>query len=72
MTMLRFLATRHSLRVEAVSVLLLYAVYEASRGFVAGSRRVAVDHARAVTSLERGLHAFVEPRVQHAAQAVPV
>jgi PAP2 superfamily len=71
MTMLRFLATRHSLRVESVSVLLLYAVYEASRGFVAGSRRAAVDHARAVTSLERGLHAFVEPHVQHAAQAVP-
>jgi PAP2 superfamily len=71
MTMLRFLATRHSLRVEAVSVLRLYAVYEASRGFVAGSRRVAVDHARAVASLERGLHVFVERHVQHAAQAVP-
>jgi len=69
--MRRFLATRHSLRIEAASVLLLYAAYEASRGLIAGSRRVAFEHARAVTSLERGLHVFVEPNVQHAAQTVP-
>ena len=67
----RFLATRHSLRIEAAGVLLLYAAYEASRGLVAGSSRAAVDHAREVASLERGLHIFVEPNVQHAAQTVP-
>ena len=70
-TVRRFLATRHSLRVEAASVLLLYVVYEATRGLIAGSRRVAVEHAQAVASLERGLHVFVEPNVQHAAHAVP-
>jgi hypothetical protein len=66
-----WLATRHSLRVEAASVLALYAAYEASRGLVAGDRHVAVDHARAVTSFERTLHVFAEPSVQHAAQTVP-
>jgi PAP2 superfamily len=67
----RFLAIRHSFGVEAASVLLMYAVYEGSRGLVKGSRRIAIDHAQTVTSLERGLHVFVEPNVQNAAQGVP-
>jgi hypothetical protein len=69
--MRRYLATRHSLRVEAATVLILYALYEAARGLVAGNRQLAVDHAHAVTSLEQRLHVFVEPSVQYAAQAVP-
>jgi hypothetical protein len=69
--MRRYLATRHSLPVEAATVLLLYALYEAARGLVAGDEQLAVDHARAVTSLEHRLHVFVEPSVQHGAQAVP-
>jgi hypothetical protein len=69
--MRRYLATRHSLRVEAATVLILYALYEAARGLVAGNQELAVDHAHAVASLEQRLHAFVEPSVQHAAQAVP-
>ncbi len=33
--MRRFLATRHSLRVEAASVSILYVAYEATRGLIA-------------------------------------
>jgi hypothetical protein len=57
--------------VEAAIVLAFYAAYEASRGLVVGDRGVAVDHARAITSLEQSLHVFVEPTVQRALQAVP-
>jgi hypothetical protein len=66
-----WLSVRHSLAVEAASVLVLYATYEAARGLVAGNRRVAIDHAHAVAALERKLHLFVEPNVQHAARALP-
>ncbi|HEX2433163.1 MAG TPA: phosphatase PAP2 family protein [Gaiellaceae bacterium] len=69
--MRRFLATRHSLRVEAASVSILYVAYEATRGLIAGSGRVASEHAQNVASLERELHVFLEPNVQHAARAVP-
>jgi hypothetical protein len=69
--MRHYLATRHSLRVEVASVLMLYALYEAVRGLVAGGRQVAVDHAQAIASVEQGLHVFVEPSVQQAAQSVP-
>lgn len=67
----RWLSVRHSLGIEAVAVLGLYATYEAARGLVVGDRRVAVDHAQTVASLERRLHLFVEPNVQHAARALP-
>jgi PAP2 superfamily len=67
----RWLSVRHSLAIEAVAVLGLYATYEAARGFVVGDRRVAVDHAQTVASLERRLHLFVEPNVQHAARVLP-
>jgi hypothetical protein len=66
-----WLSVRHSLAIEAVAVLGLYATYEAARGLVVGDRRVAVDHAQTVASLERTLHVFVEPNVQHAARALP-
>ena len=66
-----WLAERHSLGVEALAVLLLYAVYETSRGLIAGDETTAVDHARGVASLERSLHVFFEGQVQDAARAVP-
>jgi hypothetical protein len=68
---LAWLAERHSLAVEATLVLALYAAYEACRGLVAGDPAVAVEHARGVASLERSLHVFVEPHVQHAARSLP-
>jgi hypothetical protein len=66
-----WLAERHALGVEAMAVLLLYAVYETTRGLVAGDETTAVEHARWVASLERWLHIFVEGHVQDAARAVP-
>ena len=48
-----------------------YAAYEASRGFVAGSRAQAVHRARDVASLEQALHVFTEPRIQDVARHVP-
>lgn len=68
---LDWLAARHSLRVEAALVVVLYAVYEATRGLVAGNPSVALQHARLIASYERSAHVFVEADVQHAAQAVP-
>ncbi len=66
-----WLADRHSLGAEAALVVGLYAVYETSRGLVAGGSAVALDHARMIASLERSLHVFVEANVQHAARALP-
>ena len=62
---------RHSLRVEAIVVLALYAVYEATRGLVVGDGDAAVEHARQVASLERSLHTFVEGNMQSGARLVP-
>jgi PAP2 superfamily protein len=67
----RWPVERHSLAVEASTVVLLYAVYELTRGLVAGDRAVAVHHARVIASLERSLHVFREGQVQDAAQVVP-
>ena len=68
---LRWLTERHSLGVEAAVVLVLYALYETSRGLVVGDRAAAVRHAREVASLEGSLHVFVEGHVQHAARVLP-
>jgi hypothetical protein len=65
------LARRHSLRVELAMVLGLYAVYEATRGLVAGDANVALRHTQDVVSLERSLHIFDEGSVQRAVLAVP-
>jgi hypothetical protein len=62
---------RHSLAGELVGVLALYALYEAARGIVVGNPAVAVDHARAIASLERSLHVFAEAHIQAAARFVP-
>jgi hypothetical protein len=66
-----WLSRRHSLPVELAMVLGVYAVYEATRGLVAGDATVAFRHAHEVVSLERSLHVFVEAPVQHTALAVP-
>lgn len=68
---LRWLTERHSLGVEAAVVLVLYALYETSRGLVVGDRAAAVQHAREVASLEGSLHVFVEGHVQHMARVLP-
>jgi PAP2 superfamily protein len=68
---LTWLSARHSLWIEAAAVVILYALYEATRGLVAGDPSVAVHHAQLVASYERSVHVFVEADVQHAAQAVP-
>ena len=62
---------RHPLPVEAALVLLLYALYETSRGLVGGDPSVASRHAQDIVSVERGLHVFVEGDVQDAARTVP-
>jgi PAP2 superfamily len=66
-----WLAERHPLGAEAVLVVSIYAVYETSRGLVAGGSGVALHHARMIASLERSLHVFVEANVQHAGGALP-
>ena len=66
-----WLGQRHSVGAEAAVVVGLYAVYETSRGLVAGGPGVALQHAQMIASLERSLHVFVEANVQHAARALP-
>ena len=66
-----WIAERHSLGVEALGVLALYGLYEATRGLIVGDRASAVRHAHDVASLERSLHVFVEGRVQDAARGLP-
>lgn len=67
----RWLSVRHSLAVEAGTVLGLYATYETARALVTGERNIAVRHAQAIALLERKLHLFVEPSLQQAARKVP-
>ena len=67
----RWLLTRRSLRVEALSVLLSYALYEASRGIGHPDLPLATHHAQDVVAVERSLHVFTERHVQDAAGAVP-
>jgi hypothetical protein len=62
---------RHSLAGELVCVVALYAIYEAARGVVVGNPAAAVDHARAIASLERSLDVFAEAHIQAAARFVP-
>src|SRR5262249_41852273 len=66
-----WMAERHSLGVEATGVVALYALYEATRGLIAGDRATGVRHAQDIASLERSLHVFVEGRVQDLARGLP-
>ena len=66
-----WLSLRHSLPSEAAAVLGLYGLYELARGFVVGDAAEADRHALRVVALERSLHLFLEPNVQHAVHALP-
>jgi hypothetical protein len=66
-----WLSVRHSLRAEAVLVLVLYGAYEAARGLVVGDTREGVRHARDIVALERSTGLLVEERVQDATHALP-
>ena len=57
--------------VEVVGVLVLYLLYELSRGFVIGDLDAAYGHAQEIVALERRLHVFVEGGTQHRFAAVP-
>ena len=65
------LARRGSLRAEALGVAAVYGCYELSRGIVAGDAPTAIRHATDIATLERSLHLFVEPDLQHAARSSP-
>src|SRR5262245_39362591 len=67
----RWLSSRHSFRVEAISVLVFYALYEATRGLRVADGSIAIRHAQEVVALERRLHVFVESDVQAIARSVP-
>jgi len=66
-----WLRERHSLAVEGGLVVVLYALYQTSRGLVVGDPDRAVHHAQMIASFERTLHVFVEGNVQRAAHTVP-
>lgn len=62
---------RHSVVVEAATIVGLYAAYEAARGLVAGSRAPAIARAHDVMRLETHLHVFEEPGVQDFVRGIP-
>jgi len=66
-----WLSVRHSLRAEAVLILVLYGVYEAARGLVDGDTREGVRHARDILARERSTGMLVDERVQDATHALP-
>jgi hypothetical protein len=65
-----WLAVRHSLPAELLVAVGLYALYESTRGVVAGRRDIALRHADDVVSIERSLHLFVEGSVERTAEHV--
>ncbi len=67
----RWLARPHSIRVEVASILVLYVLYEAGRGLVAGSVGIALRHADEIADLERQAHVFWEASVQRAVLHLP-
>lgn len=66
-----WLSVRHSLRAEAIAVLVLYGLYELARGLVVGDPAEAERHAHRLVALEQSLHLFVEANLQRAAHALP-
>ncbi len=66
-----WLSVRHSLRSEAVTVLVMYGLYELARGLAVGDTAEAHRHGLQLVALERSLHLFREADVQHAAHALP-
>jgi hypothetical protein len=66
-----WLRRRHSLAAEVAGVVVLYALYEGSRGLAAGDPAEAVDHAQSIVSIERSLHVFVEADIQRGVGEIP-
>jgi hypothetical protein len=66
-----WLSVRHSLRAEAIAVLVLYGLYELARGLVVGDPAEAERHAHRLVALERSLHLFVEANLQRAPTPSP-
>ena len=57
--------------VEIAGVLLLYLVYELSRGAVIGQVPAAYRHAQDIVSVESRLHLFAEGGIQHRLAPIP-
>jgi membrane-associated phospholipid phosphatase len=68
---LTFVVRRHRPLVEAVILVVLYQIYNLSRGLVSAGRSEAVAHAHHLITLERGLRIDVEKPVQRAAERIP-
>jgi hypothetical protein len=66
-----WLSVRHSLRSEALGILVMYGLYELARGLVAGDTAEAERHPHRLVALERTLHLFVESNVQREARSLP-
>ena len=49
----------------------VYAIYELSRGLLAGDPPTAIRHATDVATLERSIHLFIERDLQRAAHSIP-
>jgi hypothetical protein len=62
---------RHSIGVEIIVMVCLYAVYDSARGVVGGGDGRAYRDARNVAHLEHELHIFSEPRIQSALAHIP-
>ena len=66
-----WLRNRHHLAVEAAALIVVYLVYDFSRGLVSGAGAIADRHGRQVAHAEQHLSLYIEPAVQHALQRVP-
>ena len=64
-----WLSVRHSLRSEVVVVLVLYGLYELSRGLVVGNAGEADRHAYRLIAVQRSMHLLFEANVQRAAHS---
>ena len=67
----RFAAERHSAGIEVAVVVLVYCLYDSSRGILGGGRHIAVQHARLVFDVERWAHIDIERPLQAASSRVP-
>lgn len=63
--------SRHPAAIEAGFLVLVYCLYDSSRGILGGGRRAAVENARHVFQIERWAHINVEMRLQAASTGIP-
>ncbi len=66
-----WLRSRHHLGVEAAALIVVYLVYDCSRGLVTGSGAIADRHGQQIAHAEQHLSLYIEPTVQRALQRVP-